>query len=102
METQLLPVATSEARVPTTVPRRFLAQLCKHFAHRLPVTLTEDHGRIEFPAGVCLLDAEAETLVLRVTSDDEAALAGLQDVVARHLERFAFRDKPEVRWVRTV
>jgi len=102
METQSPPLATSEARVPTAVPRRYLAQLCKHFTHRLPVTLAEDHGRIEFPAGVCLLDAEAETLVLRVTSGDEAALTGLQDVVARHLERFAFRDKPEVRWVRMV
>ena len=101
METQSPPAATTEARVPTAVPRRYLGQLCKHFAHCLPVALAEDHGQIAFPAGVCLLDAEAETLVLRVTSSDEAALTGLQDVVARHLERFAFRDKPEVRWVRT-
>ena len=30
-----------------------------------------------------------------------AALARLEDAVARHLERFAFRDKLEVHWVRT-
>ncbi len=95
------PTLSSEARVPTAAPRRYLGQLCKHFQHKLPVTLAEDHGRIEFPTGVCQLDAEAEALVMRVTADDEAALASLEDVIARHLERFAFRDKPEIRWART-
>ena len=94
------PVLLSEARVPTATPRRYLGQLCKHFGHKLPVTLSEARGRIAFPGGVCTLDAdEAETLVLRVTASDEAALASLEDVVARHLERFAFRDELEVRWV---
>ena len=49
----------SQARVPTAVPRRYLGQLCKHFQHRLAVELTETRGRIEFPMGVCTLDAEA-------------------------------------------
>jgi hypothetical protein len=91
---------SSEARVPTAVPGRYLAQLCKHFRHKLPVAFDERHGRIEFPAGRCELDAgaDAETLLLRVVASDEAALAKLEDVVARHLERFAFREKPEVRW----
>jgi hypothetical protein len=93
---------SSEARVPTTVPRRYLAQLCKHFQHKLPVTLGDMHGRIEFPAGSCELDAAAQAgiLVMRVTAGDEAALAKLEDVVARHLERFAFREQPEIRWAR--
>lgn len=101
MGTQPSPMLSSEARVSTASPRRYLGQLCKHFEHKLPVTLAEDHGRIEFPAGVCLLDADAEALVMRVTAGDEAALARLEDVVARHLQRFAFRDTPEVSWVRT-
>jgi hypothetical protein len=94
------PILSSEARVPTAVPRRYLAQLCRHFQHKLPVTLAEDHGRIEFPGGVCALEAEAGTLVLRVTAEDDAALATLEDVAARHLARFAFRDKPEIHWTR--
>lgn len=93
---------SSEARVPTAVPHRYLAQLCKHFQHKLQVTFDERHGRIEFPAGRCELDAVASagTLLLRVVASDEAALAKLEDVVARHLERFAFREQPEVRWTR--
>ena len=34
---------SSEARVPTAVPRRYLAQLCKHFQHKLPVVFDEGH-----------------------------------------------------------
>jgi hypothetical protein len=32
---------------------------------------------------------------------DGEALGQLETVVARHLERFAFRDKPEIAWTRT-
>ena len=40
------PGFSSEARVATAAPARYLAQLCKHFAHKLPVTLGDDRGRI--------------------------------------------------------
>lgn len=92
----------SEARVATTMPRRYLGQLCKHFQHKLPVTLEALQGRIEFPAGVCELDAATTfTLILRVSAGDAAGLASLEDVVARHLKRFAVRDELEVQWTRT-
>lgn len=90
----------SEARVETEMSRRYLAQLCKHFQHKLPVILTEANGRIEFPAGICTLNADSGNLFLRVEASDEAALAKLEEVVASHLERFAFREKPEVHWRR--
>lgn len=84
----------------TAAPGRYLAQLCKHFGHKLPVTLAEDRGSIEFSGGVCALEAGDGALTMRLTAGDEAALARLEDVVARHLLRFAFREKPEVRWTR--
>lgn len=91
----------SEARIPTPMPRRYLGQLCKHFQHKLPVVLDEWQGRIEFPAGVCELDAETGfTLVLRVRASDEQSLTTVEDVVARHLIRFAFREPIEVAWTR--
>ena len=90
----------SEARVSTTRASRYLGQLCKHFEHRIPATYTGDHGRLEFESGVCLLDAADGTLVLRAEAKDEEQLGRLENVVARHLERFAFRDKPEIRWTR--
>jgi hypothetical protein len=93
---------SSQARVATSTPGRYLSQLCKHFQHKLPVTFDEGHGRIEFPTGKCELDAVADgaSLMLRVAASDEAALASLEDVVARHLKRFAFREDPEIHWTR--
>jgi hypothetical protein len=93
---------SSEARVQTAVAARYLGQLCKHFQHKLPVTLEEQHGRIDFSAGTCELDAavNAGALTMRVTAGDETALATLEDVITRHLKRFAFREEPEVWWIR--
>jgi hypothetical protein len=94
--------SSSEARVQIDQPRRYLAQLCKHFQHKLPVSLEEEHGRIEFSAGTCELAAMGDTgtLMLRVVASDEPALTTLEDVVARHLKRFAFREEPEIHWTR--
>ena len=90
----------SEARVATERASRYLQQLCKHFAHKLPTSHTPQEGRIEFGVGVCALQAEPETLILTADAPDAESLDRLEGVVARHLERFAFRDKPEIRWVR--
>ncbi|WP_431281733.1 DUF2218 domain-containing protein [Humitalea sp. 24SJ18S-53] len=90
----------SQAHVAMATPARYLGQLCKHFAHKIPVTQEADRGTITFPAGFCSLEATQDTLVLRVTGADEEAVAKLEDVVARHLLRFAFREPPVVNWVR--
>lgn len=94
--------ATSTAVVQTANPRRYLGQLCKHFQHKIPVELAERHGRIAFAAGVCEVEApEGDTqLRLRVTANDAEGLPGLEDVVARHLVRFAFRENLELTWTR--
>ena len=90
----------ADAEFPTAVPARYLRQLCQHFQHKLPVELDELNGRITFPAGVCdvAADASAGRLRLRVVARDAAGLLGLEDVVARHLLRFAFRERAEVVW----
>ena len=82
----------------TGMPRRYLGQLCKHFQHKLPVTLEEiarPHRRsrpasASSRAGGCRGTDDARRCRRR------AALATLEDVVARHLKRFAFREEPEV------
>lgn len=90
---------TSQAQVTTELASRYLQQLCKHFAHKLPVTFDPEHGRIEFSIGVCELAAVPGTLTMQAEAADETALRQLEQVVARHLERFAFREQPEVAWV---
>ncbi|MGE0747147.1 MAG: DUF2218 domain-containing protein [Rhodospirillales bacterium] len=88
----------SRTRIETAQPGRYLGQLCKHFAHKLPVSYDAAHGRIEFPSGICQLDADGDALAIRTTSPDAEQLMRLQDVVIRHLERFAFRETLSVTW----
>ena len=91
----------SIAIVQTDHAARYMGQLVKHFAHKLPTALEADHGRIEFPIGVCEVAAgEALTLTCVAEAQD---MTQLQDVVARHLVRFAFRENElQVKWGPTV
>ena len=88
----------AEARVVTEHASRYLQQLCKHFEHKLPATYDPKAGEIVFPLGPVKLAADAEALTLAVASLTEAELGQLEDVVARHLVRFAFRETLEVAW----
>jgi hypothetical protein len=90
----------SNARIATTKSSRYMQQLCKHFAHKRPVTFTTEEGRIEFSAGTCTMDAKADELLLRAQAADEPSLVKLEGVVVRHLQRFAFREPFDVTWVR--
>jgi hypothetical protein len=92
------PAARSVATLATPLAGRYLAQLCKHFQHRLPVTLDDGAGHIVFEAGDCRCQAEAGTLTLRLEAPDAPRLAQVQDVVARHLLRFAFRESLAIDW----
>jgi hypothetical protein len=90
----------SEARVAMETPRRYMSQLCKHFEHKVPVALEEASGSIMFGDGLCTLVAEEDVLVMRVEGE-QPDLPKLEDVVARHLLRFAFRAPPDIIWTRS-
>lgn len=90
----------SEARVATPRSVRYLGQLCKHFAHRVPASFSGALGRVEFPTGTCEMEAAGHLLILRAAAADEPSLSQVEEVVARHLERFAFRDRPAISWNR--
>ncbi len=94
----------STAQVPTAKAGRYLQQLCKHWSHNLTVDFTPQAGTVTFPRDVRGADWPGDaTLTLRAAEDGlecrlEASageqLSALKDVVARHLERFAFREAP--------
>lgn len=89
---------TSLARIATAHGSRYLQQLCKHFAHKLPTTFDPTTGRIDFPLGPVDLTADADGLVIALGTATEADRATLEDVVLRHLVRFAFRETLEATW----
>jgi uncharacterized protein len=92
------------ARVPTGNGSRYLQQLCKHWAHNLAVEFTPEHGTIVFPHdarganhpgdALVTFDAGADTLDVRLDAPSAEQLEGLKGAVARHLDRFAFREAP--------
>lgn len=98
MSEQVTAVAQSKAEIATANASRYLQQLCKHFAHKRPVTFTPQTGQITLSAGECRLDADDARLTLTLTAPDAEHLAQLQDVVARHLVRFAFREELTFDW----
>lgn len=95
---------SAEARVPTTNGSRYLQQLCKHWAHNLAVEFNPEQGSVVFPKdargaswaddGRVTFTAEPEALVVRIEASEPDQLEGLKGAVARHLDRFAFREAP--------
>ncbi|MDQ0345934.1 hypothetical protein J2S76_000335 [Ancylobacter vacuolatus] len=83
------------ATVPTSHANRYLQQLCKHWTHKLEVSFTPERGVVGFPGGtVATLEAGPEGLAVRIEAPDVEMLEEMKGVVARHLDRFAFREAP--------
>lgn len=94
----------STARVPTANGSRYLQQLCKHWAHNLEVEFTPEKGKVVFPRNArgadwpgdatLFLEAHADGLECRLEASAPEQLDALKGAVARHIDRFAFREAP--------
>ena len=89
---------TSATFVATATPARYISRLCKHFAHKIPVSFDEHQGRIEFAFGLALLQAEDAGLTLRVQARSAEERQQLEQVVASHFERFAWQEALTLDW----
>ncbi|KTE20120.1 hypothetical protein ATE67_12115 [Sphingopyxis sp. H050] len=97
-------MASAIATVPTTHASKYLQQLCKHWQHNLTVEFTADHGTVTFPKdarsaawardALVTFDAGADALSVRIDASSAEHVEAMKDVVARHLDRFAFREAP--------
>jgi len=95
---------SSTVRVPTLHASRYLQQLCKHWSHNLAVEFDETKGTVTFPRNARGADWPGDATLAMHAQDDgldcrlEASTAGqldaLKGAVARHLDRFAFREAP--------
>lgn len=96
--------AASEASVPTSNARKYAAQVGKHWSHNLHVEETADEVSIVFPKDGRGADWPADALVTlrpqpdalgcRIEASCEGQRDALKGAVARHVERFAFREAP--------
>jgi uncharacterized protein len=95
---------SSVAQVPTTNGSKYMQQLCKHWAHNLAVEFTPEKGTVIFPRdargaewpgdGLVTMTAHAQALECRIDASVVGQLEGLKGALARHLDRFAFREAP--------
>jgi hypothetical protein len=88
-------MSVSVARVPTGSASRYLQQLAKHWSHKMEVRFTAEEGTIAFPNGsVLAMKADSDTLDVVLTVPEGEDVERMRDVVASHLDRFAFREAP--------
>jgi uncharacterized protein len=97
-------IIRSIARVPTDKGSRYLQQLCKHWSHNLAVAFTPEAGTVVFPRNArgadwpgdatLTLQAHDDSLECRLEASAAEQLEALKGTVARHLDRFAFREAP--------
>ena len=89
----------SKLHLSTTNASRYLQQLAKHFAHKVPVTFTPEEGEVALPFGTCEL-AATDTMLSITVLGEARDIARLEHFVGDHLARFAFRENPTLTWQR--
>jgi uncharacterized protein len=97
-------IASATALVPTASGSKYMQQLCKHWAHNLTVEFDATKGTVIFPKdargaewpdqGVVTMTAQEDGLLCHINASAPGQLDGLKGALARHLDRFAFREAP--------
>ena len=82
-------------RFETENSTKYLQQLCKHFAHKVDVTLGDTSGECRFSCGTSVLTIAENGLDIHVEAADEDGLRDTKAVIEEHLLRFAFREAPQ-------
>jgi hypothetical protein len=93
-------VAEAVAVIATPNGSKYLQQLCKHWSHKLETECDAVRGRVNFEVAAAHFAAAADALTVTVAASDATTRDRIADVVARHLQRFAFREPLGIQWVR--
>lgn len=89
----------THARVRTDNASRYLQQLCKHWSHKFAVTFDERTGKVPFSDDTeAAFTADDTYLTITLATADLNRVERMQDVIADHLKRFAFREELEFSW----
>jgi hypothetical protein len=77
----------TEGFAPTAAAERYIQQVAKHWSHKFAVTY--DAGAVVIP-----FTARADGIAITLEVPGAAAAARMQEVIAVHINRFAFREGP--------
>ena len=77
---------------------RYMTALCHHFGRKTDAGCVDTRGWVQFPFGRCDMTITDHELRLHAQADDEDALEQVIQIVTSHLDRFAFRENPDLNW----
>lgn len=89
---------TAVAQIRTDKAARYIAQLCRHFRHKVPATWDDTSGQANFATGSCRMAADGSILTLTCQAETEDGLQRVRLIVDDHIRRFAWRERPAVTW----
>ncbi|MEN3794266.1 DUF2218 domain-containing protein [Fulvimarina sp. MAC3] len=92
----------SSAAFKTAHGNRYKQAMAKHFGHKIAVEETEQTAILNFEMGTGTVAIVEDGLSLSAQASSGEDVATIEDVLERHLERFAFRETfPKLDWQRT-
>jgi hypothetical protein len=89
---------TQQASMATPNAGKYLFKLCKHFARKVPVTMDEQYGEVEFGYGFASLRASASELYFEARSNQKEGLEQVQAVLESHLLLMTKAEPLQVIW----
>lgn len=92
-------MAEAIATIATPNASKYMQAMCKHWSHKLEAEFDAVRGRVNFDVAAAHFAAAADRLVVTIAAPDAATRDRIADVVARHLQRFAFREPLGIDWV---
>jgi uncharacterized protein len=87
-------MAKTIAVIPTESGWKYVQQLCKHWAHKLEVELTDQKGVVKFAEATAVMTSDAQALTVEIEAVSDEVLERMKGVVSSHLDRFAFKEAP--------
>ncbi|MCA0270656.1 MAG: DUF2218 domain-containing protein [Proteobacteria bacterium] len=80
------------AHLSTPNGSKYIAQLCKHFAHKVEVSWDDHHGYAELPSGPAEFVTDASGLSFRLEAADAKGIIQARFTIDVHLATFAHRE----------
>ncbi len=89
-----------QASLDITTPNAsvYLQRLCRHFSRKVNAEWDETQGRVDFPVGRCLMQADESRLSFVCSSADQDQLNIHKGIIEGHIALITKREPVEVKW----
>jgi hypothetical protein len=83
----------THGRAPTASADRYIQQLVKHWGHKFATRYADGRGTVPFNDDThATFDARDGGIAITLVTADAASAEQMKEVIASHLNRFAFRE----------